>query len=519
MAIVLANPGANVALISDVQAKRKKGIRHFVPLPKREKTRWGPIPKRKRWGQPDEQKTLSEDMKHLAEVAGTMGENESQVYFLKLKLAENARKRYNPTAALQENPGELSPSPPPQYDSQGKRLNTKEFRYKAKLEAERNDLLTKIVQLDANFKIPTHWKKPVYKKKITVPAGKHPEVNFFGLIVGPRGMTQKRMSKETGCNIFIRGRGSFAPGKLGRIPQEDDNEPMYVAISGPTQMQVDKAYKMCMDLLDQSSSGEAAKNKQLAELKSVLGWGGNSAKRCRICGGVGHPIWKCPDRPGADWAPAQIQCALCGEVTHITVDCKLYNKNDPVILNKAMTLDEEYTKFLGDLGGDSSMSTKIVGAITGNQATSADLKKLKAKNRGEKSRVYRGGRGRNQRSPQRGRGRGNNQRTNFRGGSNPYAAMSRGGMGGVQVGQMSTMPPNMIGQMQPMFSMIQPFQTPHAQAFQQMSMQGLPTTMPYNPTMMQMPTQGGFMKHSAPYIPSQLPQLAPQSLHHAGYQR
>jgi len=393
MAIVLANPGGPVT----VPTALRKGPKLFIPLPKRQKTRWGPIPKRKRWGQPDEQKTLSEDIRHLAEVAGTMDERESQIYFLKLKLAQNAQKLYNHVAALAENPDELSPSPPPQYDTHGKRLNTREWRYRMKLEGQRNDLLTEILRLDPTFKIPSHWKKPVYTKKVVVPVEKHPEINFFGLIVGPRGIIQKRMSQETGCHIFIRGRGSFTPGKPGRVPQEDDNDPMYIAISGPTQAQVDKAYQLCMDLLTQSASGEAYKNKQLAELKNVLGWGGNLSKRCRICGGVGHPIWKCPDRPGADWTPAEVQCALCGEVSHITTDCKLYQKDAPAILQKkALTLDQEYSKFLHDLAGDGSMTTKTAGAITGSTATTAEAKKAKVmgRGRGENARVYQGIRGR-----------------------------------------------------------------------------------------------------------------------------
>jgi len=327
-------------------------------------------------------------VKHLAEVAGTMSEKESQVYFLKLKLADNARKLWNIPAALQANPDELSPSPPPQYDSAGKKSNTKEFRLKLKLELERNDILTQIVMLDKDFKLPSNWKKPIYRKKIAFPLSKHPEINFFGIIVGPRGITQKRMSQETGCNIFVRGRGSFSPGKIGRVPQDDDNDPMYVSISGPSQAQVDKAYKMCADLIAGATSGESAKNKQLVELRNALGWGSNAAKRCRICGGVGHPIWKCPDRPGADWAPAQVQCSLCGEVSHITTDCKLWNKEAPKTNQKAMTLDQEYSQFLNDLAGDGEMKTTVAGAITSSQMTSAELRKLSI-NTAMKAKVYR----------------------------------------------------------------------------------------------------------------------------------
>jgi len=498
MAIVLANPGGPIAPFSKVFVKR--GLKNFVPLPKRETTRWGPIPKRRRWGQPDEQKSLSEDMKHLAEVAGTMSENESQVYFLKLKLAENAKKQHNPVAALEANPDELSPSPPPQYDSQGKRLNTKEVRYKAKLNAERNELFTQIMKLDKDFKIPAHWKKPIYRKKVEFPTDKHPEINFFGVIVGPRGITQKRLSKETGCNIFIRGRGSFNPSKLGRIPQEDDNDPMYVAISGPSQAHVDKAFKMCMDLLKQSSSGESAKNKQLAELRSVLGWGGDVQKRCRICGGIGHPIWKCPDRPGADWTPAEVQCSLCGEVSHITSDCKLYDKSAPEAQKKTMTLNQEYSKFLNELAGDGNMKTTAVGAITGTQATTAEMRKLKSMKTVEKSNVYRG-------AGSRGRG-------SYSGTTSRFGPRGRG------VSHLSTPVPSMVPlahpipnlgvqAMQPRYMFAPGYQVP---TFNPMHLQA-----PMNPQLMQMAPQGAYVPQLRSYPPPQFQTFVQPPLQSTGF--
>merc|ERR1719193_880993 len=466
----------------------KRSLKSFIPLQKREKTRWGPVPKRRRWGQPDDQQSLSEDVKHLAEVAGTMSETESQIYFLKLKLAQNAKKLHNIAAALEANPNELSPSPPPQYDSAGKRLNTKEIRLKLKLDTERNDIFTNILALDKNFKIPMGWRKPVYRKRVEFPIEKHPEINFFGVIVGPRGITQKRLSKETGCNIFIRGRGSFDSGKHGRIPQEDDNDPMYVAISGPTQAQVDKAYQLCMDLLTQSASGEAYKNKQLAELKNVLGWGGNLSKRCRICGGVGHPIWKCPDRPGADWTPAEVQCSLCGEVSHITSDCKLYNKDAPEVKEKALTLNQEYSKFLDDLAGDGNMKTKAAGAIGGSRATSAELYKSKSMGTQKKAQFHRGSK----------RGRGNYSVSKSRFGSrrpdvnNLSLPMLAGGLPLQTFNPTAMHQPYMIPPGYPALTPGYP-----APTFNPLNLPNV------NPQVMQMPPQGTFVQRYQSYPPPQ----------------
>lgn len=47
------------------------------------------------------------------------------------------------------------------------------------------------------------------QEKIYVPISEHPEYNFVGRILGPRGMTAKQLEQETGCKIMIRGRGSM----------------------------------------------------------------------------------------------------------------------------------------------------------------------------------------------------------------------------------------------------------------------------------------------------------------------
>lgn len=45
-------------------------------------------------------------------------------------------------------------------------------------------------------------------KKIFIPQKDYPGYNFIGLIIGPRGNTQKRMQTETNTKIAIRGRGA-----------------------------------------------------------------------------------------------------------------------------------------------------------------------------------------------------------------------------------------------------------------------------------------------------------------------
>lgn len=43
-------------------------------------------------------------------------------------------------------------------------------------------------------------------KKLYIPIRDFPNYNFIGLIIGPRGNTQKRLERETHCKISIRGK-------------------------------------------------------------------------------------------------------------------------------------------------------------------------------------------------------------------------------------------------------------------------------------------------------------------------
>lgn len=80
-----------------------------------------------------------------------------------------------------------------------------------------------------------------------VPIGLHQSVNMSlvntcgaggaGLIIGPRGNTQKRMQMETNTKIAIRGRGSVKEG-AARDPKYDygEDEELHVLITGDSQV-------------------------------------------------------------------------------------------------------------------------------------------------------------------------------------------------------------------------------------------------------------------------------------------
>ena len=80
-----------------------------------------------------------------------------------------------------------------------------------------------------------------------IPAEEHPEINFVGLILGPRGNSLEAIKKKHGTMVAIRGKGSLKDGmsgitKDGKIVEHLD-EPMHAYITGPTA----EAVKGCAD--------------------------------------------------------------------------------------------------------------------------------------------------------------------------------------------------------------------------------------------------------------------------------
>jgi len=101
-------------------------------------------------------------------------------------------------------------------------------RYKKKLEEERVRLVEKALQIDPNFRPPVeyHQQKRSLRPqdKVYIPVKEFPEINFFGLLVGPRGNSLKKMEKDSGAKISIRGKGSVKEGKGRPDGFADDSE-------------------------------------------------------------------------------------------------------------------------------------------------------------------------------------------------------------------------------------------------------------------------------------------------------
>ncbi|KAI6155579.1 hypothetical protein BKA82DRAFT_118562, partial [Pisolithus tinctorius] len=168
-------------------------------------------------------------------------------YAIHLRLEEINRKlRLNDFIPPER---ERSPSPPPTYDAHGRRTNTREVRYRKKLEDERIRLVDRALKNDPNFRPPVeyHQQKRSQRpsEKVYIPVKEFPEINFFGLLVGPRGNSLKKMERDSGAKISIRGKGSVKEGKA-RPEQfaEDAEEDLHCLVTADSEDKVTACVRM-----------------------------------------------------------------------------------------------------------------------------------------------------------------------------------------------------------------------------------------------------------------------------------
>ncbi|XP_037282031.1 protein held out wings isoform X4 [Rhipicephalus microplus] len=119
-------------------------------------------------------------------------------------------------------------------------------------------------------------------EKVYVPVKEHPDYNFVGRILGPRGMTAKQLEQETGCKIMVRGKGSMRDKKKedmnrGKPNWEHLNDDLHVLItcedsSNRADVKLQKAVDEVRKLLVPVTEGEdELKKRQLMELAIING--------------------------------------------------------------------------------------------------------------------------------------------------------------------------------------------------------------------------------------------------------
>ena len=186
-------------------------------------------------------------------------------------------------------------------------------------------LVEKQMKLDPNFRPPAEYHatkrnmRPT--EKVYLPIKDFPQINFFGLLVGPRGNTLKKMERESGAKISIRGKGSVKEGK-GKGGDEDEEE-MHCVVTADDDAAIKRCVKLINKVIETAASTPEGENdhkrNQLRELAALNGTLRDDENQiCKNCGNKGHRAFECPEQK--NWT-AHIICHRCGGQGHLARDC------------------------------------------------------------------------------------------------------------------------------------------------------------------------------------------------------
>ncbi|KAI6246507.1 Branchpoint-bridging protein [Erysiphe necator] len=279
--------------------------------------------KRNRWADATDNKAAGL-MGLPTAIMANMTSEQLEAYTLHLRIEEISQKLRIDDVVPAD--GDRSPSPPPQYDNFGRRVNTREFRYRKRLEDERHKLIEKAMKVIPNYHPPQDYRRPTKtQEKVYVPVNDYPEINFIGLLIGPRGNTLKKMETESGAKIAIRGKGSVKEGK-GRSDAahtSNQEEDLHCLIMADTEDKVNKAKTLIHNIIETAASIPEGQNelkrnqlRELAALNGTLRDDENQA--CQNCGQIGHRKYDCPEQRNFT---ANIICRICGNAGHMARDC------------------------------------------------------------------------------------------------------------------------------------------------------------------------------------------------------
>ncbi|KAF9183497.1 hypothetical protein BGZ51_004000 [Haplosporangium sp. Z 767] len=309
--------------------------------------------RRSRWAAEDEKVTIPGMPTALPT---NMTEEQLEMFLLHTRL-EEITKKLKTGDVLPPADRERSRSPEPVYNAEGKRVNTREYRYRKKLEDERHQLIEGAIKKYPDFRPPADYKRPTKTMdKVYIPVKEFPEINFIGLLIGPRGNTLKKMEGESGAKISIRGRGSVKEGKSRSDSASSANqeEDLHCLVSADSEDKVAKAIQLINKIIETSASVPEGQNElkrmQLRELASLNGTlRDDENQTCLNCGALGHRKYECPEIHNVT---INLVCGICGGHGHATRDCR--ERNNPEAAERAQQrnqkIDSEYLNLMAELG-------------------------------------------------------------------------------------------------------------------------------------------------------------------------
>jgi len=307
---------------------------------------------RTRWGDPSVKVNIPGLPTNLP---ARLSKDEIDSYIINLRIEEISQKLRSGNVVPPER--NRSPSPEPVYGADGKRINTREYRYRKKLEDERHKLIEEGQRRFKEFKPPADYKKSnKHVEKVWIPSLEFPEINFIGQLLGPRGNTLKKMETESGAKISIRGKGSIKEGKARQdgVLAPGEEEDLHCLVTADSEEKVAKAVKLINKIIETAASvpeeHNELKRQQLRALAALNGTlRDDDAQICSNCGATGHRKSECPDQKNFT---INLICRICGGAGHTASDCMQRNNQDLIAAaqQREQQFNNEYMNLMVELG-------------------------------------------------------------------------------------------------------------------------------------------------------------------------
>lgn len=240
-----------------------------------------------------------------------------------------------PSGNATESPNlRREPSPPPRYDNNGNRVNTRQIRVQTALEKERSYLIELAASSIKDYQPPYDYKKPEKTlEKLYIPVKDYPDINFVGFLLGPRGNTLRKLQEDSGAKLAIRGKGSVKDGKsMQALPdtfgasdptRDSFSDELHVVVTADSQQKIAKAIHMTNEVIEKAISSpmhhNELKREQLRELAVLNG-------TLRETKPFDQQKYSKPNRTGFDIT--KIVCKICGNIGHFARDCVQRTQND-----------------------------------------------------------------------------------------------------------------------------------------------------------------------------------------------
>merc|ERR1719454_1326452 len=107
--------------------------------------------RKSRWGGADgTEKTFIPGMPTM--LPQGLNKDQEEAYLLQLKIEDASRRLRTGDFGIPPNPEDRSPSPEPIYSSDGKRMNTREYRKRKELEETRHKSIQKLMTINTDYK-------------------------------------------------------------------------------------------------------------------------------------------------------------------------------------------------------------------------------------------------------------------------------------------------------------------------------------------------------------------------------